>query len=452
MKSHGILSRYVRPGFKEGGDSLWDKTKKVWEKVTDGTGNPLYDLAEEAQKEKDRTTEDWRRKKLNYFRGYNVALVERKRDAGEDRMGFDDDVTESGFTFIDPSKFDEEKIRDGTQMIFNMDADGNAVQDGTGFLGSQGFQDIPFMFYDSQDDFDYWLDKTKLDDMAFGRPYADDTTWDQKLHELYKFTKRGTAGGLLTLPEHAAAAYRFLQPFDALGGVGPLDTFNPKNEAQKELVESSEMYRVPGYSKALNWLTMDPDRVPGIVPATIAPRDNTLYKDTLYEDEMYSQLMDQANMRNQYEGMSDDEVIDELMTLNEGYSRDDVSSWFNESIKPTLDMTEKEFDRDIWAGNRDNLSHSKPAWMTTLGASFALPIYGPAGLTAKAADLVKKGNKFSQAINKAKKGSRTLRWGDSSLGIGVPQLAGEYAVRKLTQPEVTVDLPYDSEDEDSIYP
>ena len=64
MKSHGILSRYLRPGFKEGGDSLWDKTKKVWEKMTDATGNPLHDLAEQHQKEKDRTSEDGRRKKL----------------------------------------------------------------------------------------------------------------------------------------------------------------------------------------------------------------------------------------------------------------------------------------------------------------------------------------------------------------------------------------------------
>jgi len=28
MKSHGILSRYMRPGFKEGGETFDDKKKK----------------------------------------------------------------------------------------------------------------------------------------------------------------------------------------------------------------------------------------------------------------------------------------------------------------------------------------------------------------------------------------------------------------------------------------
>ena len=199
-------------------------------------------------------------------------------------------------------------------MIFNLNEKLEAIQDGSGFLGSQSPEDIPFMFYESQDDLDYLLDKTTYDDMLLGRPFADDTTWDKKINEWYKAAKRGTVGGLLTAPENFAAAYRFLQPIDALGGVGPMDTFNPKNEAQKELVESSEMYRFPGYSKALNWLSMDPDRPPGIVPSAIHPRDSSLYKDTLYEDEIYTKNYNENEQRNLYKGKDDEYIINDIQT------------------------------------------------------------------------------------------------------------------------------------------
>ena len=53
-----------------------------------------------------------------------------------------------------------------------------------------------------------------------------------------------------------------------------------------------------------------------------------------------------------------------------------------------------------------------------------------------------KGNKFSKAIDKTRKGNLGLRVADSSLGMGIPQGAGEYAVRKFQEVE----------DEDSIYP
>ena len=97
MKSHGILSRYMRPGFKEGGDTWWDKTKEFVKTIKNvPQSDSLYDLAEQQQKEKDRTSEDWRRKKLKYFRGYDVGLFERKRDAGDDSYFVDEyDVTNS---------------------------------------------------------------------------------------------------------------------------------------------------------------------------------------------------------------------------------------------------------------------------------------------------------------------------------------------------------------------
>tara|TARA_R110000796_G_scaffold52708_2_gene124140 strand:- start:249 stop:1721 length:1473 start_codon:yes stop_codon:yes gene_type:complete len=489
MKSNGILSRYMRPGFKEGGDSLdmqlmverkdgkltfkrsdgsiylkdpptnnvntqeqeggdsfLDKAKKVWEKMTDETGNPLYDLSKQHQEEKEKTAEDWKRKKFKYFFDGGVEqpvqLFERKRDADKDRAGFSQDATNSGFTPINSNQFDEEKIRDGTQMIFNLDEDGIAIQDGSGFLGSQSPEDIPFMFYDSQDDLDYLLDKTTADDVVLGRPFADDTTWDKKINEWYKATKRGTVGGLLTAPEHLAAAYRYLQPIDALGGVGLYDAFFPKNAEQKELVESSEMYRMPGYSKALNWLSMDPDRPPGVVPSTIHPRDSSLYKDTLYEDEMYTENYNKNERRNLYEGKDEAYIINDLQTKYPNATLEAIQDHIDRTIRPDLDMTEKQFDRKIWKGNRENISHSMPAWVANTVAGMAIPMYGPAGLTSKVAEGVSKGNKFSKVVDKAKKGNLGLRLADSSLGMGIPQGAGEYAVRRFQE----------TEDEDSIYP
>ena len=56
MKSHGILSRYMRPGFKEGGDSLWEKIKKEFHEI----GQPGYTYDERKKKE---INEKWQAKK-----------------------------------------------------------------------------------------------------------------------------------------------------------------------------------------------------------------------------------------------------------------------------------------------------------------------------------------------------------------------------------------------------
>ena len=436
MKSHGILSRYVRPGFKEGGDSLWDKTKKVWEKVTDGTGNPLYDLAEEAQKEKDRTTEDWRRKKLNYFRGYNIVLVERKRDQGDDSyFSEEDDPTRSSLSPIDPKLFDEEKIRDGTQMIFNLDDEGYPMTDGSGFLGSQGVEYIPFMFYESQDDLDYWLDKTDLDEMLLGKPYKDDITWLERQSEKGKNIGRGAFGFAKNLPEMAAGAYRFLQPIDALGGIGPYDTFYPKDAEQEKQVD--EMYEFPGYSQMMRekfhvepWQT----------PSSIFDRDESLYKKTLFEDEAYASLSEKAHLRNDYAGKDDAYIINDLQTKYPHAPLEAIQEYLDMDVRPVLDMSEKDWKDTIYWSDRDALSHDIPGAVASIAGTFPVAL-GPLGAVGQGANLLKKGNKLSKMIKKAKEPlwAKSL---DAGIGFGVPQATGEYAVRKLQE----------TEDEDSIYP
>jgi hypothetical protein len=440
MKSHGILSRYVRPGFKEGGDSLWDKTKKVWEKVTDGTGNPLHDLAEQHQKEKDKTTEDWRKEKYKYFRGFNVGLFERKRDQGDDSYFVDEyDVTNSSLKKIDPTMFDEEKIRDGTQMIFNLNSDGDIDEGslGTGFLGSQGFEDIPFMFYESQDDLDYHLDKTDYDDMLVGKPYKDDISFLDKTKERGKMLGRGALGFAKNLPEMAAGAYRFLNPIDALGGIGPYDTFYPKDAAQKKEVD--EMYEFPGYSQMMRekfgvepWQT----------PSSFLDADESLYKDTLVDDRFKAQYLKQKGLYEVLQEYSDDELRAELEA--EGTSAEEIQEYFD--IKNDANYLE-----DLeYLSDRSALSHDIPGAVASIAGTFPVAL-GPLGAVGQGANLLKKGNKLSKMIKKAKEPlwAKSL---DAGIGFGVPQGTAEYAVRNLNPTEITVDLPYDSEDEDSIYP
>ena len=452
MKSHGILSRYLRPGFKEGGDSLWDKTKKVWEKVTDGTGNPLYDLAEQQQKEKDKTTEEWRKERYKYFRGYNVGLFERKRNQGDDSYFVDEyDPTQSSLTKIDPTMFDEEKIRDGTQMIFKLgedeDIDLNSL--GTGFMGSQGFEDIPFMFYESQDDLDYWLDKTDWDDKLLGKPYKDDISFLDKTKERGKMLGRGVVGFAKNIPEMAAGAYRMINPFDALGGIGPLDLWDPKDEAQAKEVD--EMYEFPGYSQMMrDKFGVEPFQTPKGLFGGILDADKSLYKETLFDDEAYANLSEKANLRNDYAGKDEAYIINDLQIKYPNATLEAIQQHVDREVRPVLDMSEKDFEDAIYWSDRDALSHDIPGVVASIAGS--LPVYaGPLGAVGQGANLLSKGNKLSKMISKVRKPAKVKAL-DASIGIGIPQVTGEYAVRKLNPTEVTLDLPYDSEDEDSIYP
>ena len=413
------------------------ETKKVFKNIGDAqhSGDTMYDLAEQQQEEKAKTTEEWRRKKLKYFRGYNVGLFERKRDQGESRSGFQDYVTESSFNNIDTSLFDEEKIRDGTQMIFNLDADGYAIQDGSGFLGSQSFEYIPFMFYESQDDLDYWLDKTDLDEMLLGKPYKDDITWLERQSEKGKNIGRGAFGFAKNLPEMAAGAYRFLQPIDALGGIGPYDTFYPKDAEQEKQVE--EMYEFPGYSQMMRekfgvepWQT----------PSSIFDRDESLYKKTLFDDEAYASLSEKAHLRNDYAGKDDAYIINDLQTKYPHAPLEAIQEYLDMDVRPVLDMSEKDWKDTIYWSDRDALSHDIPGAVASIAGTFPVAL-GPLGAVGQGANLLKKGNKLSKMIKKAKEPlwAKSL---DAGIGFGVPQATGEYAVRKLQE----------TEDEDSIYP
>ena len=443
MKSHGILSRYMRPGLKEGGgDSWWDKTKKVWEKMTDATGNPLYDLSAQHQKEKDRTAEEWRREKYKYFRAPNVGLFERKRDQGDDRyFNKEYDVTNSSLTKIDPTLFDEEKIRDGTQMIFKLgedeDIDLNSL--GTGFLGSQGFEDIPFMFYESQDDLDYWLDKTDWDDKLMGKPYKDDIAYLDKVKERTKMLGRGVLGFAKNLPEMGAYAYRYLNPIDALGGIGPYDMFYPKDEEQQKRVD--EMYEFPGYSQMMR----DKFGVePWQTPSSFLDADKSLYKKTLFDDEAYATLSEKANVRNDYAGKDDEYILNDLQTKYPNAPLEAIQEYIVD-IKPTLDMSEKDWKDTIYWSDRDALSHDIPGSLASIAATMPIAL-GPLGAVGQGANLISKGNKLSKMISKVRKTPKAKVL-DANIGLGIPQGTGEYAVRKWGPSSVSF-----SEDEDSIYP
>ena len=435
MKSHGILSRYVRPGFKEGGDTWWDKTKEFVKTIKNAPqSDSLSDLAEEAQKEKDKTTEEWRKEKYKYFRGYNVGLFERKRNQGDDSYFYEEyDPTQSSLTKIDSTLFDEEKIRDGTQMIFNLDAEGYALQDGTGFMGSQGFEDIPFMFYESQDDLDYWLDKTDWDDKLLGKPYIDDISFLDKTKERGKMLGRGALGFAKNLPEMAIGAYRYINPFDALGGIGPWDTLYPKDEAQAKEVD--EMYEFPGYSQMMREkFGVEPFQT----PSSFLDADKSLYKETLVDDEAYANLSEQANIRKNYAGKDDAYIINDLQTQYPNAPLEAIQEHLDTDLRPVLDMSEKDFEDAIYWSDRDALSHDIPGVVASAIGTF--PVYaGPLGAVGQGANLLSKGNKLSKTISKIRKPAK-VKVLDASIGIGAPQATGEYAVRKF------------QEDEDSIYP
>jgi len=449
MKSHGILSRYMRPGFKEGGDSLWDKTKdktkEVWEKMTDGTGNPLYDLSAQHQEEKEKTTEEWRKEKYKYFRGYDVGLFERKRDQGDDSYFYKEyDPTQSSLTKIDSTLFDEEKIRDGTQMIFKLDADGYVDEKslGTGFLGSQGFEDIPFMFYESQDDLDYHLDKTDLDDMLWGKPYKDDISYLDKVKERGKILGRGAVGFAKNLPEMAAGAYRFLQPIDALGGIGPYDTFYPKDEEQQKRVDT--MYEFPGYSQMMR----DKFGVePWQTPSTIFDQDKSLYKETLVDDRMKAQYLSNQEEYDTLQLYSDDELRAELEAG--GVSEKEIQEYLD--IKNDANYLE-----DLeYMSDRDALSHDMPGAVASIAGTFPIAL-GPLGAVGQGANLISKGNKLSKMISKIKKPFKAKVL-DANIGLGVPQGSLEYIGREIIpkslKEKLDINVPLQAtEDEDSIYP
>ena len=157
MKSHGILSRYVRPGYSRG--------QYVQEAKEDNIGGDI---------------QEYDKKRREFFRNPNIALFKRIRKSKDDP--FDYEVEE-----LNVSQFDPKKVKDGTQLIVRYSGETGEMIPGTGFDGSIGLEDAPFLFYSGPGDVRRLLDQTDFDDMVYGKPFADDASF---LDLLILFTQK----------------------------------------------------------------------------------------------------------------------------------------------------------------------------------------------------------------------------------------------------------------------
>jgi hypothetical protein len=502
MESHGILSRYMRPGFKEGEDvskdvmlmvrrsdgkitmqrpdgstylrdpkpgeeyepvdssetiedvemfgdisreeyenlGMLDKLKHAWKTTKKESDDKLADIRQ--------SQIDYPKQRNEFFRvPGNYALYSRERFSDNPNMvdgELWDETTRSNVTQIRKEDFDPEKVRDGTQLIYLLDDDDNLITDGSSIFGSYAMNDLPFLFYKNSNDSDMLWDNSVYGKMLWGKDFTDDASFFDKWGERIKTAKRALAGGAATLPELASSTYRFLQPFDALGGVGPYDTFFPKNEAQKELVESSDYYYLPGYSELLNYISGDEDRPPGTTPDTFFPHNPELYKDELFDDEAALDLQYTADSRKDYKekysNLSDDQIISSMMEEYD-VNLEDAQYYLNNEIKPLLNMTDKEFSSQAYMADRDNLMHIAPGAAAGMIPGMAIPLVGPVGITGNVASKVAPLSSLAKNLNKLNK-SKKFRTLDKSSGWGIPQFGIEGANRELI----------DNEDEDLIYP
>jgi len=499
MESHGILSRYMRPGFKEGEDvskdimlmvrrsdgkitmqrpdgstylrdpkpgeeyepfdssetiedvemhgdisrdeyenlGLWDKLKHNWKTVKKESDDKIADIKQ--------SQIDYPKQRNDFFRiPGNYAIYSRERFSDNPTSWLGDDTTKSKLTEIYKEDFDPEKVRDGTQLIFELDDEGYLKLDGSSIFGSYAMNDLPFLFYENSNDSDMLWDNSVYGKMLWGKDFTDDATFFDKWGERIKTAKRALAGGAATLPELASSTYRFLQPFDALGGVGPWDTFYPKNEAQKELVESSDYYYLPGYTELLNWASGDKDRPPGTTPDNWFAHNPDLYKDELFDDEAALNLQYTADSRKDYKekysDLSDDEIINSMMDEYD-VNLEDAQWYLNNEIKPLLNMTDKEFSSQAYMADRNNLMHITPGAAAGMLPGFAIPLVGPVGIAGNVASKVAPASKLAKNLNKLNK-SKKFSTLDKSSGWGIPQGVIEGANREFI----------DNEDEDLIYP
>lgn len=494
MESHGILSRYMRPGFKEGEDVSKDvmlmvrrSDGKITMKRPDGStylrdpkpgeeyepfdssetiedvemfGDISRDEYEKlgmldklkhawktTKKESDDKLADIRQSQIDYpkqrnefFRvPGNYAIYSRERFSDNPTSWLGDDTTNSKLTEIPKEDFDPEKVRDGTQLIFELDDEGYLMGNGSSIFGSYAMNDLPFLFYKSSNDSDMLWDNSVYGKMLWGKDFTDDATFFDKWGERIKTAKRALAGGAATLPELASSTYRFLQPFDALYGVGPIDTFFPKNEAQKELVESSDYYYLPGYTELLNYLSGDEDRPAGTTPDTFFPHNPDLYKDELFDDRAAIDLQYTADSIKKYGNLSEDEAINSIM--NEyNVSREDAQYEYDTFHRDALEMTAKEFESQAYMADRDNLMHITPGAAAGMIPGLAIPLVGPVGVTGNIVSKVAPLSIAAKNLNKLNK-SKKFRTLDKSSGWGIPQGGAE-----------TINQQVFIDDEDSIYP
>ena len=396
MKSQGILSRYVRPGYSRG--------QYVQEAKKDDIGGGIKDYDKERR---------------NFFRNPNIVLFSRKRKSDDDP--FDYEVEE-----LNVSEFDPKKVKDGTQLIVEYSGETGEMVFGTGFDGSIGLEDAPFLFYSGPGDVRQLLDQTDYDDMIFGKPFADDASFFDKTKERVKTGARGILGFAKNLPEVAAGAYRFLQPIDALGGIGPMDTFFPKDAEQQKRVD--EMYEFPGYSDLMREKHgVEPFQTPVGSFGGIFDADESLYKDTLVDDRMKADYLQSKDLYDVLQMYDDDELRAELEA--EGTPPEEIQGYFD--IK---NMTAKDFEDLKYYSDRDAMMHDIPGAVSSVAAS--LPVAaGPLGALGQGANLIRKGNKLSQTIKKLRKikGVKPLDFG---VGTGIIPANIDLLERNIL-PEVT---------------
>lgn len=505
MESHGILSRYMRPGFKEGEDvskdimlavrrsdgmitmarpdgstylrdpkpgeeyepfdpdetidkvdiedvemhgdisrdeyenlGLWDKLKHNWKTVKKESDDKISDIKQ--------SQIDYPKQRNDFFRlPGNYAIYSRERFSDNPTSWLGDDATKSKLTEIYKEDFDPEKVRDGTQLIFELDDEGYLMGNGSSIFGSYAMNDLPFLFYENSNDSDMLWDNSEMGKMLWGKDFTDDATFFDRWGERIKTAKRA-ASGVLNIPEMGSAMYRFLQPFDALGGVGPVDTLFPKDQAQKELVESSDYYYLPGYSELLNWASGDKDRPPGTTPDTFFPHNPELYKDELYDDRQAINLQYTADSIKKYGNLSEEEAINSIM--NEyNVSKEDAQYEYDTYHRDALDMSAKEFESQAYMADRDNLMHITPGAAVAHIPELMIPYVGPAGMAGKVASKIAPLSSVAKNINKLNKINKFKRI-DQATGIGVPQAGAE----TINQQVFIDDEGTDFNAQDSIYP
>ncbi len=507
MESHGILSRYMRPGFKEGEDvskdvmlmvrrsdgkitmqrpdgstylrdpkpgeeyepvdssetiedvemfgdisreeyenlGMLDKLKHAWKTTKKESDDKLADIKQ--------SQIDYPKQRNEFFRvPGNYALYSRERFSDNPNMvdgELWDETTRSNVTQIRKEDFDPEKVRDGTQLIYLLDDDDNLITDGSSIFGSYAMNDLPFLFYKNSNDSDMLWDNSVYGKMLWGKDFTDDASFFDKWGERIKTAKRASTRHI-NVPEMGAAKYRFLQPFDALGGVGPIDTIFPKDQAQKELVESSDYYYLPGYSELLNYISGDENRPPGTTPDTFFPHNPELYKDELFDDQAALDLQYTADSRKDYKekysNLSDDQIISSMMEEYD-VTLEEAQYYLNNEIKPLLNMTDKEFSSQAYMADRDNLMHITPGAAVAHIPELMIPYVGPAGMVGKVASKVAPLSSVAKNINKLNKINKFKKI-DQATGLGLPQGGAE----TINQQVFIDDEGTDFDTQDSVYP
>tara|TARA_R110001599_G_scaffold100879_1_gene258412 strand:- start:556 stop:1608 length:1053 start_codon:yes stop_codon:yes gene_type:complete len=264
MKSHGILSRYMRPGYARGNT------------VQELRGGEKLDKA-------------FQKKKKDFF---NLDIDGQDgNESGKDPVNnlYEWNDKDQEWYWTDPSKIDKEKLKNQDQWIFSRDEKGEFQA----WPEETIMDDTSFLFYDNR--MDYKTDRTKKKftdawDMAkglgwLGKNYVkgkelkDDVSWGDTLKEYGKATGRTFLGGAKVLPEVGASIYRFMNPFEKLGGRGPIDTFTDDYETKED-------YYIPYYS---DFLGGKEKAGQGIFPDWLKS-DTSLYQDDEFDEYIQSTL------------------------------------------------------------------------------------------------------------------------------------------------------------------